>query len=168
MCCPQTWFDPILQRHARSFPHISMRYQTKLESFVQDPDGVTATLTDQRNGNTETVRCQYLVGCDGFASTVRALLSATTGMRPRSSGSRARARATSPSTGRSPRMSLGSYSIAPMLAALWFLADAAEEGKDVVLSMLVVGLVFLAVIALGELTHYAATKRRRAKLDRPL
>ena len=46
-----------------------------------------------------------------------------------------------------------------MLAALWFLADAAEEGKDVVLSMLVVGLVFLAVIALGELTHYAAAKR---------
>ena len=65
-------------------------------------------------------------------------------------------------------MSLGSYSIAPMLAALWFLADAAEEGKDVVLSMLVVGLVFLAVIALGELTHYAAAKRRRSKLSRPL
>jgi 2-polyprenyl-6-methoxyphenol hydroxylase-like FAD-dependent oxidoreductase len=74
MCCPQTWFDPILQRHARSFPHITLRYQTKLESFVQDPDGVTATLTDQRDGKTETVRCQYLVGCDGFASTVRALL----------------------------------------------------------------------------------------------
>ena len=55
-----------------------------------------------------------------------------------------------------------------MLAALWFLADAAEEGKDVVLSMLVVGLVFLAVIALGDLTHYAAAKRRRSKLSRPL
>ena len=55
-----------------------------------------------------------------------------------------------------------------MLAALWILADAAEEGKDVVLSMLVVGLVFLAVIALGELTHYAAAKRRRSKLSRPV
>ena len=32
-----------------------------------------------------------------------------------------------------------------------FLADAADEGADVVLSMLVVGLIFLAVIALGEL-----------------
>ena len=49
-----------------------------------------------------------------------------------------------PSTGRSLRTSRGSYSIAPMLAALWFLADAAEEGKDVVLLMLAVGLVFLA------------------------
>jgi pyruvate/2-oxoacid:ferredoxin oxidoreductase beta subunit len=55
-----------------------------------------------------------------------------------------------------------------MLAALWLLADAAEEGKDVVLMMLAVGLVFLATIAIGELTHYLGVKRRRAKLDRPL
>ena len=55
-----------------------------------------------------------------------------------------------------------------MLAALWPIADAAEEGKDVVLSRLVVGLVVLAVIGLGELTHYAALKRKRAKLNRPL
>ena len=55
-----------------------------------------------------------------------------------------------------------------MLAALWLLADAAEEGKNVVLSMLVVGLVFLGAIGLGELTHHAAARRKRAKLDRPL
>jgi hypothetical protein len=55
-----------------------------------------------------------------------------------------------------------------MLAALWLLADAAEEGRKVVLSMLVVGLVFLAVIGLGELNSYLAAKRKRAKLDRPL
>ena len=42
------------------------------------------------------------------------------------------------------------------------------EGKKVVLSMLVVGLVFLAVILLGDLSHYAAARRRRSKLDRPL
>ena len=62
----------------------------------------------------------------------------------------------------------GCDSIAAMLAALWVLADAAEEGRNVVLSMLVVGLVFLAAIGLGELTHYAAARRKRAKLDRPL
>ena len=55
-----------------------------------------------------------------------------------------------------------------MVAALWLVADAAEEGKNVVLSMLVVGLVFLAAIGLGELTHYVGAKRKRAKLDRPL
>jgi len=55
-----------------------------------------------------------------------------------------------------------------VLAALWLLADAAEEGKNVVLSMLVVGLVFLGAIGLGELTHHAAARRKRAKLDWPL
>ena len=70
--------------------------------------------------------------------------SATSAIRRRSSVSPGRQRATMPSTGRSRHTSRASYSIAPMLAALWFLADAAEEGKDVVLMMLVVGLVFLA------------------------
>jgi hypothetical protein len=37
---------------------------------------------------------------------------------------------------------------------------AAEEGKKVVLSMLVVGCVFLAVVALGELTHYVRSRGR--------
>ena len=54
-----------------------------------------------------------------------------------------------------------------MLVALWFVADAAEEGRKVVLSMLVTGLVFVAVIALGELTHYVGHKRKSAK-RRPL
>jgi len=31
---------------------------------------------------------------------------------------------------------------------------AAEEGKKVVLTMLVTGLIFLAVIAIGELSHW--------------
>jgi hypothetical protein len=54
-----------------------------------------------------------------------------------------------------------------MLAALWFLADAASEGRSVVLSMLVTGLVFCAVIALGELAHYLGHKRKAAR-RRPL
>jgi 2-polyprenyl-6-methoxyphenol hydroxylase-like FAD-dependent oxidoreductase len=74
MPCPQTWFDPILQDHARSFPHVTLRHCVKLESFVQDAGGVTATLHDRQHGRTETVRAKYLVGCDGFASTVRNLL----------------------------------------------------------------------------------------------
>jgi 2-polyprenyl-6-methoxyphenol hydroxylase-like FAD-dependent oxidoreductase len=69
--CPQTWFDPILQDCARSFAQISLRHEVRLEGFAQDADGVTATLRDQRSGRIETVRASYLVGCDGFASTVR-------------------------------------------------------------------------------------------------
>ena len=36
---------------------------------------------------------------------------------------------------------------------------AAEEGKKTVLVMLAVGLVFLSVIALGELTHWVRHRR---------
>ena len=31
--CSQMWFDPILQRFARTFPHVDLRYRTRLESF---------------------------------------------------------------------------------------------------------------------------------------
>jgi hypothetical protein len=43
---------------------------------------------------------------------------------------------------------------------------ATDEGVSVILVMLVVGLIFLSVIALGELTHHRAEKRaerRRAR-----
>jgi hypothetical protein len=44
--------------------------------------------------------------------------------------------------------------------------DAASEGTHVILGMLVVGLIFLTVIVLGELTHWAGhrrAERRRAR-----
>jgi hypothetical protein len=43
------------------------------------------------------------------------------------------------------------------------LLDAASEGRNVILGMLVVGLIFLAVIGLGELTHYASHRRAERK-----
>ena len=36
---------------------------------------------------------------------------------------------------------------------------AAEEGKKTILSMLVVGLVFLSVVAIGELSHWLRHRR---------
>jgi hypothetical protein len=45
-------------------------------------------------------------------------------------------------------------------------ADAASEGRKVVLAMLLVGLLFIAVIALGELTHWAGTRRKARKAAR--
>ncbi len=38
-------------------------------------------------------------------------------------------------------------------------ATAAEEGKKVIFAMLITGLVFVAVIALGELTHWLRSRR---------
>ena len=47
------------------------------------------------------------------------------------------------------------------------LLDAAREGRNVILGMLVVGLIFLVVIALGELTHWAGHRRAERKRARP-
>ena len=44
-----------------------------------------------------------------------------------------------------------------MLYAL--VATAAEEGKKVIYAMLVTGLVFVAVIAVGELSHWLRHRR---------
>jgi NADH:ubiquinone oxidoreductase subunit 4 (subunit M) len=37
--------------------------------------------------------------------------------------------------------------------------DAAEEGKKIITAMLIVGLVFLAVIALGQLSYWFRHRR---------
>jgi hypothetical protein len=48
-----------------------------------------------------------------------------------------------------------------MLAALSLpLADAAEEGLHIIIGMLVVGLIFIAVIALGDTLHWLRHRSR--------
>jgi hypothetical protein len=44
--------------------------------------------------------------------------------------------------------------------ALLPLADAATEGKKVIVAMLIVGLIFVGVIALGETAHWLRHRRR--------
>jgi len=40
------------------------------------------------------------------------------------------------------------------------LADAATEGKKVITAMLIVGLIFIGVIAVGQTSHWLRTRRR--------
>lgn len=72
--CPQIYFDPILAELAGSFPSVTLRYNTTLESFEQDGEGVRARLVDSVTGATETVTARYLVGCDGPGGVVREAL----------------------------------------------------------------------------------------------
>jgi hypothetical protein len=44
----------------------------------------------------------------------------------------------------------------------WLLANAAEEGKRVIIGMLITGLIFVAVIALGETSRALKARRRRS------
>ena len=46
-----------------------------------------------------------------------------------------------------------------MISSLANACDAACEGKRVILAMLVVGLIFVSVIALGQLTKWARHRR---------
>lgn len=48
-----------------------MRFATELTSFEQDQAGVTAALTDRHTGAEHTVRADYLIAADGYASPVR-------------------------------------------------------------------------------------------------
>jgi 2-polyprenyl-6-methoxyphenol hydroxylase-like FAD-dependent oxidoreductase len=69
--CPQDFFDPVLARFARSFPQVTLRYDTELEGFEERTEGVSATVVDHKTGRSETIDAAYVVGCDGGASTVR-------------------------------------------------------------------------------------------------
>ena len=74
--CSQNWFDPILQRFARSFPHVELRYHTRFDAFRESGDSVTASVTDAPSGRRYQVTARYLVGCDGATSAVRRQLGA--------------------------------------------------------------------------------------------
>jgi len=73
-CCAQTWFDPILQRFARGFPGVTLRYGRQLTGFEIVGDGVIAEIRDTATGETETVHADYLAACDGATSFVRRTL----------------------------------------------------------------------------------------------
>jgi hypothetical protein len=47
-----------------------------------------------------------------------------------------------------------------MLALSLVLADAAEEGRRIIIGMLIVGLIFLSVIVLGETLHWLRSRGR--------
>jgi hypothetical protein len=55
-----------------------------------------------------------------------------------------------------------------LLAAIVLAAEksTADEGRDIIISMLVVGLVFLAVIALGQTARYLSHRRAARKRAR--
>ncbi len=72
--CPQIYFDPIVADLAKSFPSVTMRYNTALEGFEAGNDMVQAKLVNSISGESETLNARYLVGCDGPGGVVREAL----------------------------------------------------------------------------------------------
>lgn len=67
----QIFLEPILLEHTAALPGVTLFNRTQVTGFVQDADGVQATLLDLDSGSTRTLRARYLVGCDGGSSMVR-------------------------------------------------------------------------------------------------
>ncbi len=66
---PQNLLEPLLLRAAA--PRGSkVRFDTEYLHHEQDSDGVTVTLLDRLNGETYSIRTQYLIGADGANSKV--------------------------------------------------------------------------------------------------
>jgi 2-polyprenyl-6-methoxyphenol hydroxylase-like FAD-dependent oxidoreductase len=72
--CPQNMFDPILRGFAAAQKTVALRYRTRLLSFKQDADAVTAEVENAATGVREEIRARYIVGCDGARSLVRETL----------------------------------------------------------------------------------------------
>ncbi|MBA2577157.1 MAG: FAD-dependent monooxygenase [Euzebyaceae bacterium] len=99
----QYTLEPLLKRVAERTPGVTVAFGNELVSFQQDDDGVTASLVDL-DGRSQTIRADYLAGCDGGASTVRNSSASTWRARPASScARRCSAATTSTSASRSAR-----------------------------------------------------------------
>jgi 2-polyprenyl-6-methoxyphenol hydroxylase-like FAD-dependent oxidoreductase len=72
--CPQNMFDPILRAFATSQKTVEMRYRTRLISFTQDAEQVTAVIENADTGEREEILARYIVGCDSARSLVRETL----------------------------------------------------------------------------------------------
>ena len=72
--CPQSWFNPILHRYADSFEAVRFLWLHKFLTLRQDEQGVSIDVQSVESGNVSTIRCKYVVACDGARSDVRELL----------------------------------------------------------------------------------------------
>jgi 2-polyprenyl-6-methoxyphenol hydroxylase-like FAD-dependent oxidoreductase len=69
--CSQIWFDPLLRDFAAQLPSVTQMFDTELDRFDADDDGVTAYVTDQASGAEKIIRAQYMIACEGAESRVR-------------------------------------------------------------------------------------------------
>jgi 2-polyprenyl-6-methoxyphenol hydroxylase-like FAD-dependent oxidoreductase len=67
----QIYLEPVLFAHAEATPGVRILNRTRIDDFTQDVDGVRATGENLESGEAVSLRCEYLIGCDGGRSGVR-------------------------------------------------------------------------------------------------
>ena len=70
----QVAIEPVLKRAIEAESLVDVRFGVVFEDLVQDADSVIGTVRNAATGQTEEIKCQYLVGCDGGVSQVRTCL----------------------------------------------------------------------------------------------
>ncbi len=65
----QYTLEPLLRSIAETRPELTIRFSCEMTSFTEDATGVTSVLETDRGP--DTIRAEYIVGCDGGTSTVR-------------------------------------------------------------------------------------------------
>jgi 2-polyprenyl-6-methoxyphenol hydroxylase-like FAD-dependent oxidoreductase len=73
----QIVLEPVLKAEVDRNPLIDVRFGCAFDSFEQDADGVTVRVRRDGGAAFETLRCDYLAGCDGGGSRVRSQLGIT-------------------------------------------------------------------------------------------
>lgn len=66
----QYTLEPLLKSHAEQLASVTVRFGCEFLSLAQEPTRATARVR-HAGGSEETIHAQYIVGCDGGASTVR-------------------------------------------------------------------------------------------------
>jgi 3-(3-hydroxy-phenyl)propionate hydroxylase len=66
----QPVLEKLLAKAAQRFPHVKLRYRSRIVDLTQDSDGVTCSIVDASDV-TRTVRAKFVLACDGARSFVR-------------------------------------------------------------------------------------------------
>ena len=66
----QYTLEPLLKSAAERIPNVAVKFDHELLSFTEELDSVSAQVR-KANGETVSIRAQYIVGCDGGSSVVR-------------------------------------------------------------------------------------------------
>ena len=72
----QLFLEPVLFAHAAAQPRIRILNRMRFEELSQDRQVVTSVAQNLDTGERASIRCRYLVGCDGGRSTVRPAIGA--------------------------------------------------------------------------------------------
>jgi len=70
----QMFLAPVMAEHVRRYPGIQVLEGTRFDALDEDESGVTVHARALSSGEPFSVRCRYLVGADGPASSVRKAL----------------------------------------------------------------------------------------------